>query len=275
LRANPKINPKKGKKDRMSFILDQLKKSGKKRELELAIRNEAQTERKETAGTSPTDIQPASGPGIHSRVIYLLLFLAAASLSALGGFILLHGNTGSRQAPVVSTKAQVYTTVPHTAKAESAVPEPVLPVDGGTSLPTKSRPGADSEKAISAPAATIKMPVDKLKSSIPIPTAKHLNQPDSTTQKQIADPAPSEKAEPQDDAHRTPYLNELPASMKNALPPIRITSHLFRGDSRLVSINGRIMSQGVNMGEGLFLEEITPEGVVLSFRGHRFRVKAD
>ena len=79
----------------------------------------------------------------------------------------------------------------------------------------------------------------------------------------------------QDDAHRTPYLSELPASLKNALPPIRITSHLYRGNSRLVSINGRIMSEGVNMGDGLFLEEITPEGVIMSFRGQRFRVKAD
>ena len=79
----------------------------------------------------------------------------------------------------------------------------------------------------------------------------------------------------QEDAHSIPYLNELPASLKNALPPIRMTSHLYRGNSRLVSINGRIMSGGVNMGEGLFLEEITPEGVIMSFRGQRFRLKAD
>jgi hypothetical protein len=35
------------------------------------------------------------------------------------------------------------------------------------------------------------------------------------------------------------------------------------------------MSGGVNMGDGLFLEEITPEGVIMSFRGQRFRLKAD
>jgi hypothetical protein len=29
------------------------------------------------------------------------------------------------------------------------------------------------------------------------------------------------------------------------------------------------------MGDGLLLDEITPEGVVLSFRGQRFRIRAD
>jgi general secretion pathway protein B len=79
----------------------------------------------------------------------------------------------------------------------------------------------------------------------------------------------------QEDAHSIPYLNELPASLKIALPPIRMTSHLYRGNSRLVSVNGKIMSEGVSIGEGLFLDEITPEGAIMSFRGQRFRVRAD
>ena len=151
----------------------------------------------------------------------------------------------------------------------------VLPADGGTSLPTKSRSEADPEKEVPAPAVVREMPDGKVKSSMPLPTAELRNQPESAAQAQIADPSPPEKSETQEDAHSVPYLNELPASLKNALPPIRMTSHLYRGDSRLVSINGRIMSGGVNMGEGLFLEEITPEGVIMSFRGQRFRLKAD
>ncbi|MFZ3137740.1 MAG: general secretion pathway protein GspB [Thermodesulfovibrionales bacterium] len=259
----------------MSFILDQLKKSGKKRELELAMRSKAETQSRETAGASQTDFQPRSGHRIHMRGIYLLLFLAAASFSALGGFILLHGNPGSRQAPVVSTEALVHTAGPSVPKAESARPESVLPVDGGTFIPTKSSSKAGPEKIVSAPSVVRKMPDGKVESSMPVAAAELQNQPGSAAQGQIADPLPPEKSEPQDDAHRMPYLNELSASLKNALPPIRITSHLYRGDSRLVSINGKIMSEGVNMGEGLFLDEITPEGVILSFRGHRFRVRAD
>ena len=51
----------------MSFILDQLKKSGKKRQLELAMRSKAETRSRETAGASQTDVQPMSGPMITKR----------------------------------------------------------------------------------------------------------------------------------------------------------------------------------------------------------------
>jgi hypothetical protein len=259
----------------MSFILDQLKKSGKKRQLELAMRSKAESQSRETAGTSRPDIQPTSDHGIHKRGSYLLLLLAAASFAALGGFFLLHGNPWSRQAPVVSTKAQVYTVVPSAPKAENTRPESVLPVDGETFLPTKSHSEADPEKEVPAPVVVMKIPDGKVKNSIPAAVAEPRNQPESTAQAQIADPSPPEKSEMQEDAHSVPYLNELPASLKNTLPPIRMTSHLYRGNSRLVSINGKIMSEGVSIGEGLFLDEITPEGAIMSFRGQRFRVRAD
>jgi hypothetical protein len=258
----------------MSFILDQLKKSGKKRQLELAMRSKAGTQSRETAGASQTDFQPMPVPIIAKRVIYLLLFLAVASFSALGGFILLRGNPGSRQETVISPKAQVYTEGPSELKSQSARPES-LSVDGETSLPIKSHSEAGPEKEVPVPVVAREMPDGKVKSSMPTPTAELRNQPESTAQAQIADPSLPEKSEMQEDSHSVPYLNELPAPLKNALPPIRMTSHLYRGDSRLVSINGRIMSGGVNMGEGLFLEEITPEGVIMSFRGQRFRLRAD
>jgi general secretion pathway protein B len=259
----------------MSFILDQLKKSGIKRQLELAMRRKAGIESREPVGASQTDVQPTSRPMHNKRVIYLLLFLAVVSFSALGAFFLLRGNPGNRQATIVSTKAPVYTAEPSELKTKSAKPESLVPVDGGTFLPIQSYPAASPEKEVPAPAVVREKPEGKVKSSMSIPTDELQNQPDSTSQAQIAHPSPPEKSEMQEDAPSIPYLNELPASLKNALPPIRMTSHLYRGDSRLVSINGRIMSGGVNMGEGLMLEEITPEGVIMSFRGQRFRLKAD
>ncbi|MGC2061551.1 MAG: general secretion pathway protein GspB [Thermodesulfovibrionales bacterium] len=259
----------------MSFILDQLKKSGKKRELELAMRSRPRTRSRETEGASHTDLQPTPDPGIPMRGIYLLLSLAAASFFALGGFMLFRGKTGSRQAPVVS-ETQVHTAASSAPETESVGPKSVLPVENGTPLPSEFRSKADPEKAVPAPAVVKKMPDEKDKTSItPVSAAKLRNQPGPSDQGEAAALSPSEKSEPQDDSRRTPYLNELPASLKKALPPIRITSHLYRGNSGLVSINGRIMSEGVSMDDGLFLEKITPEGVILLFRGHRFRVRAE
>jgi hypothetical protein len=258
----------------MSFLLDQLKKSGKKRQLELAAHSKAETRSRETAEASRTDFQPTTGSVAAKRSIYLLLVLAAVSFSALGGFLLLRGNPGSQQEPVVSAKAQVYTAEPSGTKARSARPES-LSADGGTSISANSPSMAGPEDAVPVPAAAIHMPDGNVKGPMPVPPAELRNQSESAAQAQIADPSPPEESEMQDDAHRTPYLNELPASLKKTLPPIRMTSHLYRGNSRLVSINGRIMSGGVNMGDGLFLEEITPEGVIMSFRGQRFRLKAN
>ena len=164
----------------MSFILDQLKKSGKKRQLELAMRSKAETRSRETAGASQTDFQPTSGPMVTMRVIYLLLFLAAASFSALGVFFLLRGNPGSRQAPVVSRRRRFIQRAPSGPKAESVRPESVLSADGGTSMPANSRSQAGPEEAVPAPAAAITMPDGTVKSAIPVPTAELRNQPESS-----------------------------------------------------------------------------------------------
>lgn len=79
------------------------------------------------------------------------------------------------------------------------------------------------------------------------------------------------RVEPSD---RVIEFSQLPLAVRKGLPEIKISSHLYRKDSRLVSINGRIMSEGYNMDDGLFLEEITPDGVILRFERHRFLVKA-
>jgi len=262
----------------MSFILDQLKKSGRKRELELAMRSKAGSLNGETAEASQTDSRPLPGRGIHRRDIYLLVFLAATSAAVLGGFMLLRGSPENRQAPVVSREAQVHAPVSSEPKAEIVRPKPELPVDRGTDLPPRSGSSADPKKAAHARTDAEKRPERKGKTSTVPMAAEIRNPPEAANQGQTAVPSPPEKSGPRndvDDAHRTPYLNELPASVRKALPPIRITSHLYRGNSRLVSINGRIMSEGVSMDDGLFLEKITPEGVILSFSGHRFRLRAD
>lgn len=41
----------------------------------------------------------------------------------------------------------------------------------------------------------------------------------------------------------------------------------------MASINGRIMRQGQNVGDGLVLKEIIREGVIFSFRGFHFIFK--
>jgi general secretion pathway protein B len=77
------------------------------------------------------------------------------------------------------------------------------------------------------------------------------------------------------DEARIVKLENLPADLKDELPAIKIGVHLYSKDSeaRRASINGRLMREGQQVGSGLYLEEITRQGVILSFRGRKFSVE--
>lgn len=57
------------------------------------------------------------------------------------------------------------------------------------------------------------------------------------------------------------------------LPKIALTVHAYSSDpaDRLAGINGKIVREGELLEPGLKLERITPDGVILNFRGRRLR----
>ncbi len=69
--------------------------------------------------------------------------------------------------------------------------------------------------------------------------------------------------------------NELPRSVRQALPKMTISGHIYSNEpsSRIVNINGQILREGEVIGEGLNLEEITSTGIILSYKGYRFRMR--
>ncbi|HLA50535.1 MAG TPA: general secretion pathway protein GspB [Thermodesulfovibrionia bacterium] len=70
--------------------------------------------------------------------------------------------------------------------------------------------------------------------------------------------------------------NELPLSVQQELPNISIRGHIYSNDltSRIVNINGQIIREGETVTAGLKLEEITEYGVILSYKGYRFTIRA-
>jgi general secretion pathway protein B len=69
-----------------------------------------------------------------------------------------------------------------------------------------------------------------------------------------------------------PSLSDLPAAQQQAIPEHRLTVHVYSAtpEQRFAIINSRKMREGDRSREGLLLEEITPDGVTLEFRGQRF-----
>ena len=72
-------------------------------------------------------------------------------------------------------------------------------------------------------------------------------------------------------------VNELPATVRSALPEFRISGHAYSPEpqTRVARINEKILQEGQELIPGLKLEEIVPEGVIFGYRGYRFRVDLD
>ncbi|MFC1524583.1 general secretion pathway protein GspB [Thermodesulfobacteriota bacterium] len=70
-------------------------------------------------------------------------------------------------------------------------------------------------------------------------------------------------------------IHQLPPKMQNDLPEFRISVHGYAQtpESRIVSINGRVLREGDRFGKGLQLDEIIEDGVILSYQGKKFKVE--
>lgn len=72
---------------------------------------------------------------------------------------------------------------------------------------------------------------------------------------------------------RVPHLVELPVSFQKSIPDLIFNSHIYSTDpaARRVMINDRYLRPGDSF-DGIRVETITEDGVVLSKQGQRFRV---
>lgn len=110
-------------------------------------------------------------------------------------------------------------------------------------------------------------------SSIPLP-----QQPDRLAQQQPAaimpDHRDSEPLQQSDTGTNIPDRSELPRSQLEKLPAIHIEGHIFdaQPDRRMVIINGQLCREKQSCGNGLILEEITADGVILSHEGTAFHI---
>ena len=68
-------------------------------------------------------------------------------------------------------------------------------------------------------------------------------------------------------------MADLPLSVQQELPAMTISFHVYSGDSekRLVGINNRMLREDEHVVPGLKLEQITPDGMIFSYKGYSFR----
>jgi hypothetical protein len=73
-------------------------------------------------------------------------------------------------------------------------------------------------------------------------------------------------------AHREPKWRDLAPQIRDTLPHLSFSMLIYsiKPENRWININGTKRREGEEISAGLKLEEITPDGAILSYQGHRF-----
>ena len=159
---------------------------------------------------------------------------------------------------------------------------PVEPIPAKHSLaeqvPVKLRPTVRTnpgEPTAAVPQlSTIAPPEPGRSSSVEHSGRQDLAQAAQTEQQ--AAPIAGEPAPALDDRPDVPTVDELSWSTQQMLPSILYTVHHYEANpaNRLVEINNSTFRTAGTIAEGLVLEEILSDGVILRFRSQRFKLPA-
>jgi general secretion pathway protein B len=222
----------------VSFILDALRKS--------------EIERQRQSGPSIAEIPIAREDRRLPVALIAIGVLLAVNVGVLLFFLLRDG--GAPEPAIPQTAAATNPAPP------AAAPAAVIPVPSPIGDPVPSGP----------PSAVIGEPSAFYPSqTFPEPTMAP-EAPDPT----LLPPAPAMVP-----GGRVTYgdgppvpTQSLPTQPAAELPPLTVDLHIYTDNvaKRAVFINGRRYTQGATITEGPRIEEITSDGAILSYRGHRF-----
>jgi general secretion pathway protein B len=221
----------------MSFILDALRKS--------------ETERQRQSGPALADA--GFRPPARRRGVWLPLLIVA-----LVANLVVMATLWLRREPGATPTAPV-------AAAPPAAPAP--PVSNPVKVPAAGSTAADAEFA-----AMAEVPAEE-----PAPAAELA---DTAQEPELATgvpAAPDAGPRPQVIRDELPTAQQLAAEGSLSVPDMHLDIHVFSTTpkERFVMINMRRYTEGTQLSEGPRVEEITPDGVVLSHGGQRFLLARD
>ena len=220
----------------MSFILDALKKS--------------ETDRQQRSTAEFSKVPASTGPGGVPGWLLVLGILLAINLVVLLGLFLKPADE-----PGVQTASVAIEPAAPTAESLREEPEATLAAEDKPSFARqveeakRSRPAA-SDARTAPPSQPVPEPAETL---------------------------PGTGEAPSRQAAALPTIYELVADGSIALPELHLDIHVYSevAEERFVFINMSKHREKSQLSEGPLVEEITPEGVVLAYRGKSFLLPRD
>jgi general secretion pathway protein B len=255
----------------MSYILDALKKA----EAERNPGSNPNPHAPPTAEFSTFNRHPASAhPPRAAPWIWAGMTASALAIAALAWL----KPWQTPAAPVVVAASSPTPSTPSAPVIAAPAPAQPAPVPAPAAAPAEapappsaraSPPRQEASPATARPesrkAATPKQPAEK-------------KVPKETTRAPAAQPAPAKepKAKPSPapaTEQRVPTLQELPAHIQNEIPRLAVSGYIYSTNKadRTVLINTRLAREGDQVAPDVILEQLTPTGMVLSYKGYRYR----
>lgn len=221
----------------MSYILDALKK--------------AEAER-----------NPGSVPSIHAQPVFIAppadrpsvwrkpwLWMALPALT-----VALAGVAWLKPWQALSPSAAK----PPAPEQVSSAPAPAVPL-----LAAAEPPQAEPEPPQAEAARAPKPPAAKPRKA----AAKKSEQAAKPVQTKPASTARSS------DEPRVAALHELPDNIKKEIPALNVNGYIYSDNKadRTVLIDHKLLQEGDQVAPNLILEKLMPDGMVLNYKGHRYR----
>ncbi len=130
------------------------------------------------------------------------------------------------------------------------------------------------------PAAPAPAPAMPQAAQVPVASPAQAPQAQSIPPAQAAAPeketgAPGATPAPPPGEGKILALHELPPEVLRAIPAMAITGYSYSETprDRMVGINDRLVQEGQYVADGLKLEQITPDGLIFSYKNYRFLKK--
>ncbi|CAG4883524.1 conserved protein of unknown function [Georgfuchsia toluolica] len=228
----------------MSYILDALKKSDQQRR----------------RGVAPTLLAPQLTAAVSERRLSKFHVLLAVLLITAGIVIgALRPWQGEQPASIPASAMVVQAARPPVAMTLPESNPPPSPASVQAQSPLHSEQEIPAQKPATATLpAPVAQPPNPIAVSVPPSAAgkPEVSAAAATTQEQTV-----------------MTMAELPLSIQQEIPKMTITVHAYSRTSkeRLLGINDRMLREGDYLIPGLMLEQITPEGMIMNYKGYRFR----
>lgn len=192
-----------------------------------------------------------------------------------------HGGTLQTSVPPAFSSSASHR--PHPVSRLAWLAVPVIAIGAATAwwaMTQDERPAATVALAPASPALALPPPPDvnstpaeEPAKSTPKPREKPVEKPAPKKAPDTPAVARTERKKEAPPEQQVLTLRQLPDHIQREIPPLTIGGYIYSGNKadRSVLINKRLLREGDEVAPGLTLESMQPNGMILAYKGYRYR----